>query len=173
MIGLSQEAFATLTPVRQALRAAADKQAGLFRDDARLQARALLDGAKAEAAAILAAAAGEGEAAARSEAALRSARARRQAHELVLVQRNNLRLELHRRVREAAAGITSDPRYPALLGRLTEQCRELLGPDAKVHEGREGGVVAEAGSRRLDLTLPELAELALDKVPGVSDLWSR
>lgn len=159
--------------MREALRAAVEKQAAELRDGARTQASVLLDGARAEAAAILAAAADQGAALARSEAALRSALARRQAHELVLAQRNSLRLELHRRVREAAAGLTSDPRYARLLAQLTEQCRELLGPDAIVSESTEGGVVAEAGSRRLDLSLPVLAELTLEEMPGADQLWSR
>lgn len=172
MTGLAPESDATLGPVRQALRASAEKQASGIRDDAGRQAAALLDAARAEAAGILAAAAAAGAAAARSEAALRSARVRRQAHELVLAQRSSLRLELHRRVREAVTGLRSDPRYAELVARLTEQCRELLGPDASVSESPEGGVVAEAGSRRLDLSLPVLADMTLDSMPGVRELWT-
>lgn len=164
---------AALAPVREALRAAAEKQAADFRDNSGRQAAALLDAARAEAAAILAAASQEGEAAARSETTLRSARARRQAHELVLAQRNALRTELHRQVRQAAVGLQTDPRYPDLMARLKEQCRELLGPDASVTESPDGGVVAEAGSRRLGLSLPVLAGLTLDSLPAASQLWSR
>ncbi|QCO98245.1 hypothetical protein FCN77_11750 [Arthrobacter sp. 24S4-2] len=173
MTGLAPEANAALEPVRKALHSAAEKQAAELRDDARSQASALLDAARAEAAAVLSAAANEGGAAARSEAALLSARARREAHELVLAQRSSIRLELHRRVREAAAGLTSDPRYAEVMERLTQQCRELLGPDAGVSESPGGGVVAEAGSRRLDLSLPVLAGMTLDSMPGASELWSR
>ena len=173
MIGLSPESDAALEPVRRALRSAAEQQAAELKDVASRQAGALLDAARAEAAAILAAATKEGEDAARSEAALRSARARRQAHELVLAQRRSLRLQLHRRVREAAAGLTSDRRYPELVTRLTEQCRQLLGPDADVSESPEGGVLAEAGPRRLDLSLPVLAELVLDSMPAARELWTR
>ncbi|WP_427007702.1 hypothetical protein [Pseudarthrobacter sp. H2] len=173
MTGLARESDTALEPVRTALRAAAEKQASGLRDDASSQASALLDAARAEAAGMLAAAATEGEAAAAAEAALRSARARRQAHELVLAQRSSLRLELHRRVREAAAGLTSDPRYAELVTRLTDQCRELLGPDAVVSESSEGGVVAEAGSRRLDLSLPILAGMTMDSMPEVRELWTR
>jgi vacuolar-type H+-ATPase subunit E/Vma4 len=171
--GLPPGSDAALEPVRQALRAAAEKQAAEFRDNAGRQAAALLDAARAEAAAILADAAKDGEAAARSETALRSAQARRQAHELVLAQRNALRTELHRQVRQAAVGLTRDPRYPDLMARLKEQCRELLGPDVSVTESADGGVVAEAGSRRLDLSLPVLAGLTLDSMPGASQLWGR
>jgi vacuolar-type H+-ATPase subunit E/Vma4 len=173
MTGLGPESDAALQPVRAALRAAAEKQAAELSDDARRQVKALVEAATAEAAAILAAAAQEGESAARSEAALRSARVRREAHELVLAQRNSLRLELHRRVREAAVGLTSDPRYAKLMARLTEQCLELLGRDAVVSESPEGGVVAEAGSRRLDLSLPVLAGMTLESLPGARALWTR
>ncbi|MDQ0210434.1 hypothetical protein BMF89_01470 [Arthrobacter sp. SRS-W-1-2016] len=173
MTGLAPESDAVLQPVREALRAAAEKQAAELRDDARRQVKALVEAATAEAAAILAAAAQEGESAARSEAALRSARVRREAHELVLAQRNSLRLELHRRVREAAVGLTSDPRYAKLMARLTDQCLELLGRDAVVSESPEGGVVAEAGSRRLDLSLPVLAGMTLESDPGARALWTR
>ncbi|XAS65573.1 hypothetical protein ACOM2C_01885 [Pseudarthrobacter sp. So.54] len=173
MTGLAPESEAALGPVRMALRAAAEKQAAELRDAARSQGDALLEAARAEAAGILAAAADEGAAAARSEAALRSARARREAHELVLAQHSSLRLELRRRVREAAVELTSDPRYPGLRARLTEQCRELLGPDAIVSESPDGGVVAEAGSRRLDLSLPLLAGMTLDSMPGAGEPWSR
>ncbi|HEY8700125.1 MAG TPA: hypothetical protein VIM08_04035 [Arthrobacter sp.] len=171
--GLAPESDAALAPVRKALRAAAEEQAAELRTGALRQASALLDAARAEADRILAAAAEEGEADARSEAAVRSARTRRQAHELVLAQRNALRLELHRRVRQTAAGLRSDPRYPELMARLTAQSRELLGEDASVSESADGGVVAESGSRRLDLSLPVLAGMVLDSLPGASGLWSR
>lgn len=173
MTGLARESDAALQPVREALRSAARKQAAELRDDARRQAKALVEAALAESAEILSAAAREGESAARSEAALRSARTRREAHELVLAQRNSLRLELHRRVRESTAGLKSDPRYANLVARLTEECRALLGPDAVVSESPDGGVVAEAGSRRLDLSLPVLAGVTVESLPGARALWTR
>lgn len=173
MTGLPAESDAALEPVRMALRSAADKQVAELRDDAGRRATALLDAARAEAAQILAAAGSEGEAAARSEAALRSARARRQAHELVLAQRSSLRLELLRRLKASASGLKADPRYAELMGRLADQCRELLGPETSISESPDGGVVAEAGSRRLDLSLPLLAEMTLDSMPEVRELWTR
>ncbi len=172
MTGLAPEADAALEPVRRALRAAAEKQAAQLRQDANRQAQELLAAARAEAGAVLAAAAADGGAAARSEAAQRSARVRREAHELVLAQRSELRSELRRRVREAAAALTSDPRYAELMARLSEECAALLGPEARVSESPGGGVVAVAGSRRLDLSLPVLAELALDAMPGQGEPWT-
>jgi vacuolar-type H+-ATPase subunit E/Vma4 len=92
----------------------------------------------------------------------------------VLARRNALRLELQRQVRESATALRTDPRYPPLLTRLTEQSHALLGPDAMVAESPDGGVVAEAGSRRLDLSLPTLATRTLESMTQeVRQLWTR
>lgn len=174
MTGLPQRSATALAPVRGSLLTAAQKEAADIRRDASEQALALLDAARREADRIRVAAAEEGEATARSEAALRSARVRRQAHETVLARRNALRLELQRQVRESAAALRTDPRYPPLLTRLTEQSHALLGPDAMVAESPDGGVVAEAGSRRLDLSLPTLATRTLESMTQeVRQLWTR
>jgi len=110
---------------------------------------------------------------ARARAVLRFARARREAHETVLMRRNALRLALHRQVRESAAELRTDPRYPRLLARLIEQSHALLGPEATVAESSQGGVIAEAGSRRLDLSLPVLAIRTLELMTQeVSALWT-
>jgi len=174
MTGLPPGSDATLAPVCESLLATARATVADTRDGAREQAQALLDAAQLEADRIRAAAASEGEAAARSEAAMRSARVRRQAHEAVLAQRNALRLDLQGQVRGSAMALRTDPRYPSLLARLTERSHALLGPDATVTESPSGGVIAEAGSRRLDLSLPALAAETLNRMTSeVDDLWLR
>ena len=174
MMGLPQRSAAALAPVRGSLLIAAQREAADIRRDTSEQALALLDAARHEADRILVAAAEEGTATARSQAVLRSARARRAAHETVLTRRNALRLELQRQVRESAVELRTDPRYPALLARLTEQSHAVLGPEATVAESPEGGVVAEAGSRRLDLSLPVLATRTLESMAQeVRELWAR
>ena len=161
MTGLPQRSATALAPVRGSLLTAAQKEAADIRRDASEQALALLHTARREATA-------------RSGAALRSARVRRQGHETVLARQNALRLELRRQVRESAAALRTDPRYPPLLTRLTEQSHALLGPDATVAESPDGGVVAEAGSRRLDLSLPTLATRTLESMTQeVRQLWTR
>ncbi|MDJ0348014.1 hypothetical protein [Cryobacterium sp. PH29-G1] len=143
-------------------------------DSAHTQAQALVDAAQLKAATILAAATADGEAAAQSESRMRSARVRRQAHEAVLTTRNALRLQLQGQVRESALALRTDERYPTLLDRLTERSRMLLGPDTTVTESPDGGVIAEAGSRRVDFSLPTLAAGTLDRMaPEVDGLWSR
>jgi len=173
MTGLPQRSATSLSPVRGSLLTAAQQEAAEIRRDASEQALALMDAARRDADRIREAAAEEGAATARSQAVLRFAGVRREAHETVLARRNALRLELHRQVRQSAVALRADPRYPRLLARLTEQGYALLGPDATVAESPEGGVVAEAGSRRLDLSLPALADRTLESMTQeVSALWT-
>lgn len=173
MTGLGQRSASALAPVRGALLAAARQEAADIRRDAGEQALALVDAARRDADRIRCAAAQEGAATARSQAVLRSARARRQAHETVLTRRSILRLALQQRVRESAVELRADPRYPRLMAQLIEQSHALLGPEATVAESPEGGVIAEAGSRRLDLSLPVLATRTLESMtPEVCALWT-
>jgi len=173
MSALTQKSNSALDPLRQALHAAAEKQAAEIRDVAGRETLALLASARAQAGQIVADATRDGEEAARSQAALRSSRVRREAQELVLARRSAVLAELHRQLKARASALQEDPRYPALVTGLTEQCRTLLGPSARVSASPDGGVVAEAGTRRLDLSLPVLAELALDSMPEESALWTR
>lgn len=173
MTELPQGSAAALAPVRESLLATAAATAAEIRADAHEQAQALLDAATREADRIRADAVASGEAVARSEAALRTARVRREAGEVVLARRNALRLELQRQVRESALALRTDARYPELLARLREHGRALLGADATITEDPDGGVIAEAGSRRLDLSLPTLASDTLESmISEVSALWS-
>ena len=173
MSGLPSGSDAALAPLRERLLADAQATLSGILDAARDQAGVTRTAAEVEAVRIRAAAAAAGEETARSEAALRSARARRQGHQAVLESRRALRDEVGRRVRESAIALTADPRYPALMERLRARAVEVLGPDVVVTEGPDGGLVAVAGSRSLDLTLPTLAEAVLGAMaPDVSGLWA-
>ena len=93
---------------------------------------------------------------------------------IVLAQQNALHHELQQQVREAAVNLRQDASYPTLMAVLTEHCRAMLGAGATVSEDPAGGVVAQAGSRKLDLSLPALAARTLDAMsPEVSRLWTR
>lgn len=174
MTGLPKGSEQALTPIREALRTAAQTRADQLCQDATEQATAVAAAAGDEAARIISAAVAQGEASARSDAALRSARVRRQAQETILASQSALRRELQEQVREAATAVRRDSGYPTLLAVLTEQCRAVLGAEATVTEDPAGGVVAHAGSRRLDLSLPTLAARTLDSMsPEVSRLWTR
>ena len=81
--------------------------------------------------------------------------------------------DLRHRAATAVRQLRSDPSYPVLLDRLRGQAFAELGPDARLSEDPEGGLVAEAPGRRLDLTLPALAERAVDDLGGqVAALWT-
>lgn len=173
MTVLSQRSETALAPVRGSLLRAARQEAAEIRREAGQNASALMDTARREAERIRFAAVQEGTATARSEAVLRSARVRRRAHEMVLRRRSSLRLDLQRQVQASAVHLRTDPRYPALRARLIEQSHALLGREATVAESPEGGVIAEAGSRRLDLSLPVLATRTLESMAQeVSALWT-
>ncbi|WP_207344266.1 V-type ATP synthase subunit E family protein [Arthrobacter sp. E3] len=172
MTMLSPEADGALAPIREALRSAADEEASELREAARQQVIALLADSREQAALIVAAAVKDGEAAARSEAALRSSRVRREANELVLAQRSRLLQELRQQLRTRALTLQHDQRYPALVNALTQHCLDLLGAAASVSMSPDGGVIGEAGARRLDLSLPILAGMTLESMPEARELWN-
>ncbi|GAB2920724.1 hypothetical protein GCM10027075_20790 [Streptomyces heilongjiangensis] len=62
--------------------------------------------------------------------------------------------------------------YASLRAWLEQRARALLGPAADVAEHADGGVVARAPGRRVDLSLTALADRATDRVGGeVRTLW--
>ncbi|MCC9197746.1 hypothetical protein QNO08_06915 [Arthrobacter sp. zg-Y820] len=163
---------AALEPVRYALRRQAEAEAARRAGDARRQADEILSAARSEAEQIRATAAQQGSEAAHAEAVGRSARIRREARRTVLAQQEALRSDLVQQVQHQARELRSDPRYPQMLRRLTERADALLGPMASVTESYKGGVTGSAGSRHLDLSLPALAEQALERHSGeVHRLW--
>lgn len=162
-----------LGPVRRALADATRREVDELGEAAGREAEALAALAREDAEELLEAARADGTAAGRAAAALVAARARREAHRVVLAERERLRAELVDRVVRAAAELPAAPDYPALVARLEEVCRERLGPRAEVAPAPGGGVVAVQGTRRLDLSLPLLAEqAALAVLEEAGDAWS-
>ncbi len=173
MSALPRTSLASLAPTRAALRAAAEAESARVLAQADADVAELLEDAHRESGRIRADAAADGAAVARGSAALRSARTRREAHEIVLAQQNAVYTTLVSEVRTAVSALRSDPCYPDLLDRLSAHARALLGPRAVVTESPAGGIVAERGSRRLDLSLPTVAEATLGTMASeVSALWT-
>ncbi|WP_024285176.1 hypothetical protein [Cellulomonas sp. KRMCY2] len=173
MTGLPSGSAPALEPVRRWLRDTAEEAAAELGAAAVDEVAAVVAAAREEAERIRRDAAAQGAAEARSAAALRSAQVRRRAGESVLAQQEALRLALRRDVAHAATALLTDPRYPDLVDRLTAHARAVLGADATVVQSVDGGVVAERGSRRLDLSLPVLAAQALDaRQQEVERLWA-
>lgn len=94
----------------------------------------------------------------------RIAEARADAHEAVLAARARTHDRLVEAAHAAAIGMRGDPRYPALLDHFERVARDQLGDDAVIERDPtpNGGIVATLGSRRVDYSLPQLADRALD-----------
>jgi len=83
--------------------------------------------------------------------------------------------EARARAREAALGLRENPGYPELLERLKRTAIAQLGSEAEleIDPPSVGGVIARAGSVRVDYTLPALAERELEALDGeLEGLWS-
>ena len=141
---------------------------------ARQDAETRMQRAQAEATAIERRARDEGEAAADAVAARARAALRRESTATVLGAERRALDELRARVRDAVLGLREAPDYPQLLDGLTARARARLGAGADVVRDPDGlgGVIAQHERRRLDYTLPALAERALAELGAATDdLW--
>jgi vacuolar-type H+-ATPase subunit E/Vma4 len=170
---LPGEALGALIPVQTALRAQAQAAADTVLAEAHRDAEQVRAEARRHAMEILAAGRAEGEQEAAAAVAARLIKRRREAQAVILAARRALYDELRRRCREAARTLSEDPEYPILQQQLTKHAMVRLGTTASVRESAEGGVVAVDGSRRLDLSLPALADHELDRLGGeVEGMWT-
>lgn len=157
MTRLPEEADGALAPLRAAIADAARSEARAVAAAARREVRSRGAAAAAEADRLRADAVRAGEDAAASEAGLLLARARRSARREVLAAEADAVTRFEEALAAAASRLRDDPEYPAILDRLRRRARHVLGDGARIEESAQGGVVAEAGTRRVDLRLPELA----------------
>ncbi|MCC3283827.1 hypothetical protein [Arthrobacter caoxuetaonis] len=172
MSALPRSAGPALEPVREAIRRDAEERAREVVDAATRQAEDIRGRAREEADGIRSRSDADGRDAARTEAALRSARLRRRAGGIVLSQEEELREQLRSEVLAEMAQLRTDPRYPRLLDALRAQARTLLGRQAQLEEAPEGGIIGRLGSRSVNLSLPALADAALERHAGeVRTLW--
>jgi vacuolar-type H+-ATPase subunit E/Vma4 len=163
----------SLAPAESALLADARAEAERVVGDAEQTSRSLVEGARTQAQRSVAVARAEGEALAEREAAHRIALAQIEARaSLLQVQREQYEL-LRRQVLAAVDSIRGTARYERLLARLERLAREQLGTGAEVVvDPPEGGVIATSGRRRVDYTLPALAERCLERHSAeVQALW--
>jgi vacuolar-type H+-ATPase subunit E/Vma4 len=162
-----------LAPVREALlrQASADGVAAVAA--ARDQGVNRVEAARRQAERIVARAQADGERTARALVAPEIVSARRQAHEMVLAAQRRLYEELKNQSRSAALELRADPGYPQMMRALADRARAALGPGARIIQSPQGGVVGTRGSLRLDLTLPELVDRALEDMGSeVRRLWT-
>jgi vacuolar-type H+-ATPase subunit E/Vma4 len=161
-----------LSPVRAGLLRAAHADAEAVLTHAEREAAALLDQARAEARAILDEARRQGGADGSDAARDLLVKARRDARSRTLAARREAYQELLREAAERVRALRGTDGYASLRAWLEQRARVLLGPAAEVSEHADGGVVARAPGRRVDLSLTTLADRAVDRIRGeVRSLW--
>jgi len=161
-------------PLDDALRRAAARDAEAVVARARSVAERRLAEARAEADELERRARLEGEAAAEDLIAYDRTATRRDAAELVLRAREAVYDELRARIHTALRELRDAPEYAEVVEGLAARARRQLGADARVVDdpGGLGGVVAERGGRRVDDTLPALADRAFaDVMYRVEEIW--
>ncbi len=164
-----------LEPVRDALLADAETEAERIVAAAADAAHEIIATATAEADAVVEQARHRAERSARAHTDMVLARTRNDAHRVVLDTQHQLNRRLIDDVHVAARDLRVDPRYPALLDHLESLARNQLGDTAVIERDPEpdGGIVAEAGTSRVDYRLPILADRALDTLADdVAELWT-
>ncbi|WP_099023934.1 hypothetical protein [Mycolicibacterium palauense] len=174
MSGLDTErAGAALRPVRAAILRRADDDAARVVAAARAEADRVLVNADHTARQIEENARAAGRKAGARAADADAAGLRRGLRRQVLSARDDAYLSWRRRATEAVLQLRADPEYRRWKDALARTAREALGEEARVVEHPDGGVVAELGGRRLDLSLPAIAARALDRAAvDVDGLWS-
>jgi vacuolar-type H+-ATPase subunit E/Vma4 len=153
-----------LAPLVSALLDRARQDAQDTLSDADRDAGAVVAGARAEADALLADARAKGVAEGAAVTAAARTRAEREARRILLETRSSTREDLRHAVREAVAELRHDPQYPRILEALRARAAQELGPEVTVTVLEGGGIVAEAGSRRLDYSLTALADDLMDRM---------
>jgi vacuolar-type H+-ATPase subunit E/Vma4 len=165
----------TLEAARDSRLADAHAQADRIRAQADADAAARVADARRHADAVVESARAQGAAEGRLDARADEAGARVRARAVVLAARRDAYDELSRAARAAVVRLREAPEYPELLDRLADAARRELGAAAEldVDPPDAGGVRARAGSRRIDATLPALADRCIaDLGPTLTRLWS-
>jgi vacuolar-type H+-ATPase subunit E/Vma4 len=162
-----------VAPLRATLLSLADDETEAALGAATARAAGMVSAAEADEARLVARARAEATAVADREALRTVGRARGEARAVVLGARRELYDEVRRRVSTEAPKLRDDPRYAALLERLQALASERLGGEATLEvDLPEGGVRGVAGSRRVDLSLPRIAERCLAELgPELEVLW--
>lgn len=167
------EARAALSPLRRELLRRARAEADRDIAAARADAAATVAAAHAEAADMLAVARMRGEQQAETELAAGQASARHDRRAEILDAQRDAYEQLRAAGRAAICGLRDDSGYALLRENLRRVAVGLLGPDAAIVDDPAGGIVATADGRRVDLSLPAIADRALDATAAqIGGLWT-
>ena len=160
---------ASLAPLQHALLRRAEAAADALRAAAEGEAGTATDAARQQAAATLSRARAEGDADAAQRQAEDRARARREARGIVLAAQRAVYDQLRTGACAAVREQLSDPEREQ---RLTALVRDRLGPDAQVRPHPSGGVVGRTpDGRRVDASADALVEQALAAI-DLAPLWA-
>jgi hypothetical protein len=163
------EREAALEPLRTALLARANDDAGQERVGAEASRREAVAAAHEQAATLLARARAEGERDAAAMQAIERARARRGAREVVLHAQRAAYEELREQARKAVRELLRDPIWQQ---QLITVLRRQLGEQAELCEQPDGGVIAQAlDGRSIDASVTALADRALADL-NLERLWT-
>ncbi len=169
----AEKARAALQPVRRRLLECAGADAEREMAEAQQDAQRVLAVARDQAAQLAETARAAGRAAAEAVGAQRRAALQRELRGAVLAARCDVYHRWCRRSTEAVLRLRDDPAYPQWAAALRAAAQATLGAGAQLREQPAGGVMAEAGQRRIDLSLAGLAARVLDDATAQPDEpWS-
>ena len=169
----AEKAMAALQPVRRRLLECARAEGEREMAEAKQDAQRVLAAARDQAAQLAETARAAGRAAAETVGAQRRAALQRELRGAVLAARCDVYQRWCRRSTEAVLRLRDDPAYPQWAATLRAAAQATLGADAQLREHPTGGVVAEAGQRRIDLSLAGIAARVLDDTTAQPDEpWS-
>ena len=162
-----------LDPGRARLLQRARAEADTLLGAARTEAAETIAAAEARARALLDEARTRGEALAAADTAELLTIARRDARALELAAQRAVYDEACDGIKRGIQALRHAPDYPAVLAALERRARALLGSEALLIEDDRGGVIATASGRRLDLSLPTVADrIAQSMGEEVAQLWT-
>ncbi len=169
----TEKAMAALQPARRHLLECARADAEREIAEAQQEAESVLAAARAQAAQLAETARAAGRDAAEAVSAQRRAALQRELRGAVLAARRDMYQRWCRRSTEAVLRLRDDPAYPHWAAALRAAAQATLGADAQLREHPTGGVVAEAGQRRIDLSLAGVAARLLDDTTAqLDEPWS-
>jgi vacuolar-type H+-ATPase subunit E/Vma4 len=165
----------TLATVEDAALKRAAAEADEIRRDAHQRVERILSEARAQAAALVAQRRAAAERLAELEQQELLADARSQARSAVLKAQRSVLTEATAAAHAAAGRLIGDPRYEALLERLSADARERLSPTGlpvELVNVPAGGFEARAGSREIDCSLAAQVDRLLRGMAGeLERLW--
>jgi vacuolar-type H+-ATPase subunit E/Vma4 len=162
-----------LQPVRAELLRRASADADRMIDDARREAARIVEEATETARQVTEKARAAGEAAGAAVAAAEAASLRLALRRELLAAQDGAYRQWRERGCEAVLRLRDEPGYAAWRDALERTARATLGEGARVADDPGGGVIAEHGRRRLDLSLSAIAARAQEAIaPEIDGLWA-